>query len=207
MATVLIERLKSKNYNLMSWMSEDLVRMLGVCVTLRDEGHLDSEQILGQLKVQDDIANYNLKSKINEPKPIEKTCEELEQEFIHNLNETREQIKQLTEEKLKILDCITKLEIIQHKQNSEESILNNVLKLAREQLDIELIDIESSLQYKNKNIKKHISLDEYIKEQQDWFKTRLSVWKENREKLQDTPKSNKAEQYKKFLEDLEKVFK
>ena len=42
--TTIIENLKDKNYDVKKWLLEDVVRLFGICVSLRDESRDLTEQ-------------------------------------------------------------------------------------------------------------------------------------------------------------------
>ena len=61
MATGYTSALDDKGLDTETWIKEHLARQFGICVMMREEGHLTEDEIIKRLEADDDVPSYNEK--------------------------------------------------------------------------------------------------------------------------------------------------
>lgn len=202
MTTGLLENLK-QDFDLKRWMKETLVRQLGICCQLREEGNLSESEIVDALQKQ-----YKKTLMYNEEKIKNYSVEVIPPSKEEALAQQKELIEQYTKklaaaEKnlIEVKALCDKFNSVQYNGNND--IVKGVLKLGKSQLDIMLEDVEwrvKSYEQTLSDAKSDSFVEKYmdVSNEVEYNKKRLEEYK-----IQEVP--NYAELYKDFCKDIDSL--
>ena len=215
MPTGYTSKLESRNFDVKTWLKEDLVRAMGICASLRDHADLTQDQILTGLRNDSSSSYYvdrlkaeldtlaELKARSDQDwSQIYATQRKLEQERYDVRVKENEEKLQAYRKAMEITTAASQ-KIKQHAPK-DKGITRGVLELAAQQLQVGIeeysqppycpnilnLDLEN---YRKWKILEAERLIEYLKEQSE---------KEKRQ----TDDNNRSELYSAFCNQIDSIF-
>lgn len=190
MPTGLTHSLEKMNFDTKKWVLESLVRRLCLCATLRDKGEMTQTQIL-----------EGLKCKRNKPKkPHKRTEKELKEKFENNKKYLKREIEKIN--KNKILYEKSKEEINNALQKENSEMLASLLKLAKEQLELVVLDYDTK--YYEQELK--ISYEEFLEKEKMGYESTLEYYEEQLKNYEkETSSDSFYEIYKALIDEAEAI--
>jgi len=207
MPTGYTAQLDDKNWNARKWMLEGISRAFGVCVTMRDDGHLSKKEIIKTLTKSDDDSYNNQALKENKIK-LKKYLSMTDDAWKKKMKQENDGIKQGNTKQIK------KTILLRNKHNQVRQDLNKILKspdardvtksIAKfgiEQLNVaEKYDCTSYITPTHKKWKRFKSNTIY--------ETKRSIGYHTKELKEETERNKgRLEAYLELAEDVDKILK
>lgn len=203
MPTVLTERLKEKNFKLVDWMLEDVIRLFGLTTCLRDEDcDLNKKQILKALKKYDKEKIKERERELNPKYPPQLSERQLKKNYDKLIKRTNKELKESIEEREKIKQCIKELEkramsiIIADLTD----MVTGLISTTREQLDIAEKENKWNIDFLKKLLKSNSTFEKYKKDIEEKRKREIKWLEEEKKEAQGQVAYSYAEEYQKLLD-------
>lgn len=203
MPTVLTERLKEKKFKLVDWMLEDVIRLFGICVCLRDEdSDLSKEQILKTLKKYDKEKFKEREKDLNPKYPPKLSERQLKKNYDKLIKRANKELKEKIEEREKINQCIKELE---KRANSIvianlTDMVTGLLETTKEQLDIAKKENEWNIDFLKNLLKSHSTFEKYKKNVEKQRKREIELLDLSKKEAQEQVAYSYAEEYQKLVD-------
>jgi len=208
MTTVLLERLKDKNYDVKKWLLEDVVRLFCICISLRDESReLTEQEILQHLQKEDDQRERRYQEKLNPKYPVMLSEEKLKERYQKEKEANIELLQESLEDEKKVAKIISEFnEICAKNKNNQDELVFGVLNEARKQLAILKDDVKSNIVWYQKQVNNIKTFEQYCKQEKSKIDCEIR-WlnKEKEEAMAKTQKVYKnAGSYKRLIDAINK---
>lgn len=199
--TGLLEKLKEKKYNVKDWLVEDVIRLFGITVCLRDYPSKNKIKIYKLLKKDDDNRNNEIKMDLNPIYPKIVSDGQLQKIYKKRKKECEKRLWKYLEKKEKALTCIEELSWITEKNNSNDDLVVNLFKVAREQLDILKADANDGIELAKLQLKgRYNSFEDFKRYVEEEREKEIKWLDRQKEETKKKELYNNAEIYKKLLD-------
>lgn len=199
--TAVIEKLKEKKYNVKDWLVEDVIRLFGITSCLRDYPSRNKKQIYKVLKEDDNRRNAEIERDLNPVYPKIVSDSKLKRIYKKVQKESAKRLWEYLAQKEKALLCREELDWIIEKNNSNDELVVNLFRVAREQLDILMTDINDNINWTKMRLKgRYNSFEDYKKYIEKEQQEEIQWLNKKKEKAKDKELYNNAEIYKKLLD-------
>lgn len=199
--TAVIEKLKEKKYNVKDWLVEDVIRLFGITSCLRDYPSRNKKQIYKVLKEDDNRRNAEIERDLNPVYPKIVSDSKLKRIYKKVQKESTKRLWEYLAQKEKALLCREELDWIIEKNNSNDELVVNLFRVAREQLDILMTDINDNINWTKMRLKgRYNSFEDYKKSIEKEQQEEIQWLNKQKEKAKNKELYNNAEIYKKLLD-------
>jgi hypothetical protein len=212
MATGFTYQLEELNYDVKKWLKEKLIRGIGVCASLRDDGHMDEKQLLKALSRSDEY---------DDAKHRQKQLDEAQDKFEHVQKRTEEQwqkmytaslkeaqkdydkrFKEWTVKKANHEKALAEVNALldKVKEKSDDSVCWGTLRFAKEQLST-VIEHDYTRLYREQILDETFS--EWKKAELDGAKRDIVYYAQELKKAKTYP--DRAKLYKEFIDFIDQA--
>lgn len=204
--TGIIENLKDKNYDVKKWLLEDVVRLFGVCVIFRDRCEkLSQEQILEELKKDDEQRENYRQKDLNPVYPTMPTKEELRKAYEYSKKSKQQYEKQILERREKVYKCIREFSEIRAKNlRSNDELINNLLEEAKRQLNILKDDVEYDFAWLQTEKAKNETFEQFCLKTKERIDNERNCLDRRKKQAQDRKINKNAETYQRLINAINK---
>lgn len=200
-----VERLKAKDFDVVKWLTEDVVRGFGVAVSLRDEKDLTSAEILKRLEIEDkwNINQLTEKSTAKTASPL--SIDKLKKDFQENVvyyNKAKESAEKTKEVMLKVKQ---QLDEMISKNTDNDMLICSVLASGLKYIENEIQECDRTISYASNCIEQvYNNLDAFIQNRLENHKLDLEYDERKRLEALEELKNyeRRAETYKHLVDRL-----
>lgn len=199
--TTVIEKLKEKKYNVKDWLVEDVIRLFGITSCLRDYPSRNKKQIYKVLKEDDNRRNAEIERDLNPVYPKIVSDSQLKRIYKKVQKESAKRLWEYLAQKEKALLCRDELDWIIEKNKSNDKLVVNLFRVAREQLDILITDVNDNIRWTKMRLKgRYNSFEDYKKHIEKEQLEEIQYLEKQKEKAKNKELYNNAEIYKKLVD-------
>lgn len=200
-----VERLKAKDFDVVKWLTEDVVRQFGIAVSLRDESNLSSEQILQKLEKFDKktIEDMTKAATVLDEEPL--SLEDMKKDFQENVvyyNKAKKSAEKTKEVMLKVKQ---QLDEMISKNTDRDMLICNVLASGLKYIENEIQECDRTISQTSKYLDQcYNNLDAYIQNRIDCHKQDIEYNEKKRLEAVENLKNyeRRAETYKNLVDRL-----
>lgn len=198
--TTVIEKLKEKKYNVKDWLVEDVVRLFGITGCLRDYPSRNKTQIYKALKEDDNRRNAEIERDLNPVYPKIVPDSQLKRIYKKTKKECTKHLWEYLAQKEKALLCRDELDWIIEKNKSNDKLVVNLFRVAREQLDILITDVNDNIRWTKMRLKgRYNSFEDYKKHIEEDQQEEIEYLEKKKENAKKKEQYNDAEIYKNLV--------
>ena len=198
--TTIIEKLKEKKYNVKEWLVEDVIRLFGITCCFRDYPSRNKKQIYKLLKEDDNRRNAEIERDLNPVYPKIVPDSQLKRIYEKTKKECTKHLWEYLAQKEKALLCRDELDWIIEKNNSNDELVVNLFRVAKEQLDILMTDINDNINWTKMRLKgRYNSFEDYKKYIEKEQQEEIQYLEKEKEAAKKKEQYNNAEIYKNLV--------
>ena len=202
MPTVLTERLKERNFKLVDWMVEDVIRLFGLAACLRDEEkNLNKKQILKALKKYDRQKEKQRQEELNPKYPPVLSERKLKKNYAKLIKLSNKELKQNKQIQKNIQNCIKELKNIEKGfvKADYTDLVVGLLDTTKKQLNIAQEENKADIDYAKEILQKNSTFEKYKKNQEKERKQTIEYLEENKQEAQNQVMYGYADNYQKLI--------
>lgn len=200
-----VERLKAKDFDVVKWLTEDVVRQFGIAVSLRDESNLSFEQILQKLEKFDEktIEDMTKAATVLDEEPL--SLEDMKKDFQENVvyyNKVNESAEKTKEVMLKVKQ---QLDEMISKNTDRDMLICSVLASGLKYIENEIQECDRTISQTSQYLDQcYNNLDAYIQNRIDCHKQDIEYNEKKRLEALEELKNyeRRAEIYKHLVDRL-----
>lgn len=200
-----VERLKAKDFDVVKWLTEDIVRQFGVAVSLRDEKDLTSAEIFKKLEIDDNWNINQLTEKATAKTESPLSLDELKKDFQENVvyyNKAKESAEKTKEVMLKVKQ---QLDEMISKNTDRDMLICSVFASGLKYIENEIQECDRTISQTSKYLDQcYNNLDAYIQNRIDCHKQDIEYNEKKRLEAVENLKNyeRRAEIYKNLVDRL-----
>lgn len=200
--TTLIERLKKRNFKLSDWIVEDVIRVFGLCVCLRDEKYgLSKKQILKELKKYDKKNAKEREEKLNPKYPPVVSEKQSRQQYDKMVKRINKELVENIDLQGKVYTCIVDFKKIKESIPKREHtvMVENLIREVENQLNIAKDDVDWQVKWYKEQKKKYSTFDAFVREEEKNRKIETRNLIEEKKEAEREVGYSYAEDYQRLL--------